>query len=63
MKTSTYIQRISTLFMEIKSQYPMFGEYQSLFEDSVAVQTALYDYYAAVVDCCRHIMLVSRKQG
>ena len=49
--------------MEIKRQYPRFNEYRSLFQDFLAVQTALYGFYAAVVDCCRQIMLVSRKQG
>lgn len=63
MKVPPYMQGLSLMFMEIKSEYPRLAEYEVLFKDSVRVQKALHDFYAAVVSCCKHIVLCSRNQG
>jgi hypothetical protein len=57
----TYFEKLSALFMEVHSDYPLFHEYQALFPDSLEVQSALCIYFASVVTFCREIVICFRK--
>lgn len=46
----------SRLFMQIGILCPIFSEYELLYPDSVRLQSALKNYYASIIRCCRHLV-------
>jgi ankyrin repeat domain-containing protein 50 len=48
--------------MDIGRTCPQYQEFGTLFAESKALQRALCEYFAAVIDLCKHIVLFSRKQ-
>ncbi|KAH0537546.1 hypothetical protein FGG08_005681, partial [Glutinoglossum americanum] len=60
---STYFDKLSTIFMNIRSNCPRYMEYQALYADSEGLQAALCNYYATIVRLCQKAVEVGQRQG
>ena len=63
MKISPYLERVTKLFMDLKSSYPRLSVYRGVFRDSLRVQTALCNYYAEIVNCCKCLITLTKNSG
>ncbi|KAI9765660.1 MAG: hypothetical protein M1840_007217 [Geoglossum simile] len=60
---STYFDKLSTVFMNIRNNCPRYMEYQALYTDSERLQAALCNYYATIVRLCQKAIEVGQRQG
>jgi hypothetical protein len=60
---SSYFDKISEIFLEIRRYCPQNEDYQALYKDSTRLQAALCEYYATVVKLCLKIVEVSERPG
>lgn len=51
------------MFMELRDSYPRLSAYKNLYKDYPRVQSALCNMYAELVDCCKHLVLISNQHG
>ncbi|OAA55172.1 Ankyrin repeat-containing domain protein [Cordyceps fumosorosea ARSEF 2679] len=58
---TSYFEALSSLFMTVKNQCPLFAEYQALYPTSTRLQTALCDFHAAIIRCCKHVVEVLQR--
>nr|XP_036581868.1 nacht domain protein [Colletotrichum truncatum]KAF6790425.1 nacht domain protein [Colletotrichum truncatum] len=58
---TSYFEKFSELLRGFGQLVPRFAEYQSLFPDSVRLRSATYKYQAAVIKCCSHILIATRR--
>ena len=63
MRISPYLERVTKLFMDLKPSYPRLSIYRGLFRDSLRVQSALCNYYAEIVNCCRYLITLTKSNG
>ncbi|KAI9765585.1 MAG: hypothetical protein M1840_007274 [Geoglossum simile] len=60
---SSYFDKLSTMFMNLRSYCPIFSEYQILYPCSARLQTALCTFYATVVHFCKKALEVIQRKG
>lgn len=56
-----YFQKLSSIVQDYGEWSPRFDEYRLLFPFSAQLQAAVCDFHAALVDCCREILLMTRR--
>lgn len=61
VRFTSYYESFSNLFMTVKSQCPLFAEYQALYSSSTRLQSALCDFHAAIIRCCKHVIEVTQR--
>lgn len=62
-KDSAYIDRVSTMLMQIRTLCPYYSQYSILYKDSARVQRVLCDYFAAVIRLCKKVVEFSQISG
>ncbi|KAI9766767.1 MAG: hypothetical protein M1839_004771 [Geoglossum umbratile] len=60
---SSYFDKLSTMFMNLRSHCPIYSEYQILYPCSARLQTALCTFYATVVHFCKKAIEVIQRKG
>ena len=63
MRVSPYLEKVTKMFMDLKSTYPRLQLYRGLFRESLRVQAALYNFYAEIVCCCKTLIILSNQKG
>ncbi|KAI1455549.1 hypothetical protein F4805DRAFT_270567 [Annulohypoxylon moriforme] len=58
---TSYFQELSRILQDYGSWSPRFDECRSLFPFSTQLQAAVCDFHAALVDCCRAILVMTRR--
>lgn len=54
----SYYQVTSDLFMKLGKLCPLFADYQSLYPDSIRLQSALVEFHASLIRCCAHVVRI-----
>ncbi|OAL53394.1 ankyrin [Pyrenochaeta sp. DS3sAY3a] len=60
---STYIERLSTLFMDIGRSAPRYNAMALLYPQSKALQSQLIEYFIVVVGLCHHLLKFTHMSG
>ena len=60
---STYIEKLSTLFMSVGRSAPRYQQLALLYPRSQSLQTSLCEYYIVAVRLCRQILTFAQKSG
>ncbi len=47
--------------MGFSRQCPRFAEYQALYPASPGLQTALCDFHASIIRCCKHAVEITQR--
>ncbi|KAI9764860.1 MAG: hypothetical protein M1840_008006 [Geoglossum simile] len=59
---SSFFDKLSAMFMKLRSYYPVYSDYQILYPSSRGLQAALSAFYATVVQFCgKALKLIQRK--
>ncbi len=58
---TSYYEAFSNLFMGFASHCPRFAEYQVLYPNSDGLQTALCNFHASLIRCCKHAVEAARR--
>ena len=58
---TSYYEAFSNLFMGFALHCPRFAEYQVLYPNSVRLQTALYNFHASLIRCCKHAVEAAQR--
>ncbi|KAJ9664651.1 hypothetical protein H2201_005165 [Coniosporium apollinis] len=53
---TSYFDKLSTLFMGFNKLCPRFDEYRILYPQSPRLQTALCDFHASIIRCCKQAL-------
>ena len=61
LNLASYYEAFSNLFMSFASHCPRFAEYQVLYPNSVGLQTALCNFHASIIRCCKHAVEAARR--
>jgi hypothetical protein len=57
----SYFRDLSDLLIHFDTWCPLFEEYRLLFLSSIRLQESLSTFYAAVVRCCKDIIVLARR--
>ena len=57
----SYYEAVAKLFIDLGDLCPRFTEYQALYPNSTALQTALCNFQASIVRCCKHLVQAIRR--
>ncbi|KAK3393558.1 hypothetical protein B0H63DRAFT_491470 [Podospora didyma] len=60
---TSYYEAVSNLFMDFATHYPRFAEYRVLYPTSDRLQTALCNFHASIIRCCKHALLNAVRQS
>ncbi|KAI9770818.1 MAG: hypothetical protein M1839_003044 [Geoglossum umbratile] len=60
---SSFFNKLSDMFMKLRSYYPIYSEYQILYPSSIGLQAALCSFYASVVYFCRKALKFIQRKG
>ncbi|KAI0898812.1 hypothetical protein F4806DRAFT_455691 [Annulohypoxylon nitens] len=58
---TSYFQELTRILQDYSEWSPRFDEYRLLFPFSAQLQAAICDFHAALVDCCRAILVMTRR--
>ena len=58
---TSYYEVFSNLFMGFASHCPRYAEYEALYPNSVRLQTALCNFHASLIRCCKHAVEVAKR--
>ncbi len=58
---TSYSEVFSNLFMGFASHCPRYAEYEVLYPNSVRLQTALCNFHASLIRCCKHAVEVAKR--
>jgi hypothetical protein len=58
---TSYYEALSNLFMGFTTYCPRFAEYQALYPTSIRLQTALCNFHASIVSCCKHAIEATQR--
>jgi len=58
---TSYYEVFSNLFMGFASHCPRYAEYEVLYPNSVRLQTALCNFHASLIRCCKHAVEVAKR--
>ncbi|KAK7416183.1 hypothetical protein QQX98_005380 [Neonectria punicea] len=58
---TTYFQAFSSILVGIRKTTLLFEDYKKLIPNSVKLQEALCEYYASIITCCTHLILIIRR--
>ncbi|TRX93051.1 hypothetical protein FHL15_005919 [Xylaria flabelliformis] len=57
----TYYEETSKAFLDFDKWSPRLSQYQSLFPTSTRLQTAICEFNASIIRCCKQIVLISQR--
>jgi len=58
---TSYYEALSNLFMGFATHCPRFAEYQALYPTSDRLQTALCEFHASIIRCCKHAIEATQR--
>ncbi|KAK3373896.1 hypothetical protein B0T24DRAFT_529350, partial [Lasiosphaeria ovina] len=58
---TSYYEALSSLFMSFATYCPRFAEYQALYPTSDRLQTALCNFHASIIRCCKHAVEATQR--